>query len=327
MPSILSGGTSGSSIMTGLTIPIMFTQNAIDFGYYSVFDGAILQMDVVKNFVFSATPSTPNMYYFYNTSESSFKTFLQLSNYLVDWGDGTAVQPVTTSSPNFITHNYLNNGKYTITLTQTNPWGITKVKKEILVPFTGTTITNPNGTAYFTPNIGSWSSTSVSYDFIFTGDSINTITAQTSNNYVSVPFLISGFTSSRLNELKQYGSTKFIPYKWIIKDNQNWGQINTQLNLNFTGYTIEGIQYYDYEDGKTAYIVNSSGLTSDWMVQSAMTKNEALLNIVYEPEVQSDIFIERGKNSALERIQRIGEVDNIGDLENYGYGFFKIVDQ
>jgi hypothetical protein len=58
-----------------------------------------------------------------------------------------------------------------------------------------------------------------------------------------------------------------------------------------------------------------------------MTKNEALMNIVSDPQVQSDVYIERGNNSALERIQRLGEVDNIGDLENYGYGFFNFVNQ
>jgi hypothetical protein len=37
------------------------------------------------------------------------------------------------------------------------------------------------------------------------------------------------------------------------------------------------------------------------------------------------VFIERGKNSGLERLIRLGEVDNIGDLEKYGYGFFNII--
>jgi hypothetical protein len=54
-------------------------------------------------------------------------------------------------------------------------------------------------------------------------------------------------------------------------------------------------------------------------------KNELLLGIIDDAEVQSNIFIERGKNSALERIERLGEVDNIGDLEKYGYKFFEII--
>jgi hypothetical protein len=195
-----------------------------------------------------------------------------------------------------------------------------------VVPFTGTTIQNPNGSAYFTPNIGSWSATSISYDFIFSGDSDNHISAQTSNNYVSVPFSISGYTTSRINELSQYGVTKYPLYVPTIKNGQQFGVITT-MSSSYTGYTIEGVQYLDFPDKTTIYVFDSSGLTSDWMVQSAITKNESLMNIVNDPEVQSDVFVERGKNSALERVERLGEIDNIGDLENYGYGFFNFVNQ
>ncbi len=48
------------------------------------------------------------------------------------------------------------------------------------------------------------------------------------------------------------------------------------------------------------------------------------LDFVLDPEIQSDVFVERGKYSATENFQRIGEVDNIGDLVRYGYGYFKI---
>jgi hypothetical protein len=61
------------------------------------------------------------------------------------------------------------------------------------------------------------------------------------------------------------------------------------------------------------------------VVCEPIVKNELLLGIIDEAEVQSNIFIERGKNSALERIERLGEVDNIGDLEKYGYKFFNII--
>jgi hypothetical protein len=86
-----------------------------------------------------------------------------------------------------------------------------------------------------------------------------------------------------------------------------------------------GTNYYDYEDGTTLFVVESSGFTPDWLVCSAITKNELLLNVIDEAEIQSNVFIERGKNSAFERVQRLGEVDNVGDLEKYGYGFFDII--
>jgi hypothetical protein len=55
-----------------------------------------------------------------------------------------------------------------------------------------------------------------------------------------------------------------------------------------------------------------------------LVKEEFLLGVVSEPEVQSDIFIDRGKNSALERIQRLDEIDSFRDLTTYGYGFFDV---
>jgi hypothetical protein len=323
MEKVVSSGPNKTSLMTGLTIPILFTQSDYDIGYYSVFDGDLLQTDVVKNFIFSANTNTPNRYYFYNTSDAKFKNYLKLSTFKVDWGDGINTgQTITTLSPNYIYYDYISPGTYTITLTQNNPWGIDTVKKTVVVPYTGVTIQNPNGTAYFTPNTGSWSATPISYDYIFTGDSANTISAQTSDNYVSTPFTLTGYTSSRINELKLYGTVKY-QLNTVVKDKTNsfFGVI-TSITPQYTGYTIQDVQYIDFSDGTSVYVLSSSGLTSNWMVQEPIVKDESLLNIVYQPEVQSDIFIERGKNSALERIERLGEVDNIGDLTKYGYGFF-----
>lgn len=326
MTQLLSGGTNGSSLLTGLTIPILLTESTNDLGYYSVFDGAILQKEVVNNFIFSADNWTV---YVYNTSEQ-INNYLQLSTYKINWGDNTPQQIVSTLFPTPITHTYVANPfqqSYTITLTQINPWGITSVKKVLSLPFTGVTIDNPQGEAFFTPMIGEWSSTPVSYDFIFSGDAINLVSEQTSDNYVSpLPFTISGFTSSQLDDLKLYGPQKYIPYQDVIKNGSVWGRI-ISINPIYTAYTIQGTVYYDYSDGTTIYFQQSSGLTSEMLVQSAITKDETFLNVVSSPEVYSDIFIERGKNTAYERIQRLGEVDNLGDLLTYGYGFFNVSEE
>ena len=96
------------------------------------------------------------------------------------------------------------------------------------------------------------------------------------------------------------------------------------MTPQYTAYTINNTQYYDYPDGSTIFILNSSGITTNNIIATGITKQEVLLDFVMSPEIQSEIFIERGKNSAIEGIQRLGEVDNIGDLKSYGYGFFKI---
>jgi hypothetical protein len=57
---------------------------------------------------------------------------------------------------------------------------------------------------------------------------------------------------------------------------------------------------------------------------TAITKNEALINVIDQLEVVTNVFIERGKNSPLENVMRLGEVDNVGDLGKYGYKYFII---
>jgi hypothetical protein len=146
------------------------------------------------------------------------------------------------------------------------------------------------------------------------------------NNSSTYPILITGYTQSSLRDLRQYGT---IPYKPGISVTGNTGAIGVYNGVSsnglYTAYTINDIDYYDYSDGTTLFVVTSSGLTSDMVVCEPIVKNELLLGIIDDAEVQSNIFIERGKNSALERIERLGEVDNIGDLEKYGYKFFNVI--
>ena len=105
MTQVLSGNTEGTSLLTGLTIPILITESALDCGYYSPFDGAIIQKDVVTNFIFSASTADTYTYYVYNTSDE-FKKFLELSTYTIDWGDGSPVNSFNQLAPASISHRY-----------------------------------------------------------------------------------------------------------------------------------------------------------------------------------------------------------------------------
>jgi hypothetical protein len=333
MTYVLSGASGGTSILTGLTIPILLTQTGVDYGYYSVFDGAILQKEVITNFMFSATTGSPYTYYFYNTSDLELKKFLELTTFKVDWGDGSTVQTITGTAP--LSHSYpIGNGQYTITMTATSPWGISQVSKTITVPFVFVPNLDPFGVATFTPAGGNWSATSFNYDYIFSGDSNTNIDDFYSYNYTTVPFTITGYTQSSINDLAQYGPKyllaegKFKPGIQVTGTSNSVGTYwGPDPSGTYVSYTIDGVDYYDYPDGTTLYVIQSSGFTQDDLVLSALTKNEALINVIDQPEIQSNIFIERGKMSALEYIERLGEVDNVGDLTKYGYGFFNVEKQ
>jgi hypothetical protein len=328
MTEILSGGTNGSSLLTGLTIPIFISETCIDIGYYSTFDGAVLQKDVMNNFLFSSTTLNPYEYYFYNTSDDQSLGYLKFSDYKVDWGDGIT-QTINNFSPNHYGHTYVQGGNYTISMSGMSPWGYNVIKKDITVPYSAATITNPKGTAYFLPAGGNWSGTPIMYDYIFSGDSNCDLDIyDTSSN----PIIVSGYTTSNVNGLEVYGNKANLydgKFKKGVPVTGTSGNIGTYWGPDesntYTAYTINDIDYYDYVDGTTIFIVKSSGITSNTLVCSPLTKNEVLLNVIDEAEIQSDVFIDRGKVSAYERVQRLNEIDNIGELMTYGYKFYNIV--
>ena len=329
MSYVLSGDTGGTSFLTGLTLPILITQNYDDIGYYDPFDGLAVQQDVIDNFLTSGSSSSPYDVYLYNTSDASFKGFLTLSPYVIDWGDGSPTENITTFSPNYALHTYPSTPSgYTISLSQTNPWGATTIYKDVFLPISAVTIYNPLGIIQFSASSmgGVWTGTVPTYRYIFTGDSENNVISQGTNNYVSVPYSVSGYTKSRLTELKQYTAPQYNPGLNVYKNGELFGVYNgTGLvgDIVFSSYTINGVNFYDYPDGQTVFVASSSGITSNDLVASAITKNEAMMGIVEPPLIQSNVFIERGKNSAFEGLQRLGEVDSLGDLERYGYKFFK----
>lgn len=343
MTQILTGGTNttniskatlkpGTSLLTGMTIPILITENTVDVGYYSVFDGMIVQQEVMTNFLFSANTSFPYTYNFYNTSDVEFKKYLEFSSYEIDWGDGTPKQTVTNVSPSFYQHTYSQDGEFTISMSGMSPWGSNVVKKTVNVPFTNVTILDPKGTTCFTPMGGSWSATPICYDFIYSGDTSCETYQSGINPYLTVPLVVSGYTQSTVSDLRVYGKKQDLDggyYKIGVQITGTTGVVGTYWggsangNQLYTGYTINGVDYYDYSDGTTLFVV--SGVTPIDTVCEPIVKNEALLNVIDEPEVQSNVFIERGKVSGLESMERLGEVDNLGDLEKYGYKFFNII--
>lgn len=99
-----------------------------------------------------------------------------------------------------------------------------------------------------------------------------------------------------------------------------------------------GLQYKDYT-GKTRNVVINGKTVSipvttfDFVGQgwnqtntslSALTKEEYLFGIISPPEVQSDVFIDRGITTVMDRHLRLSEIKNLGQLVRYGNGFYKL---
>lgn len=460
MSEMLSGGTLGTSLFTGLTIPILLKQNIIDLGYYSVLDFNVLQMDVVNNFViYPQGDGSVNSYEINvkNTSDQ-FSSVNLLSQYKIDFGDGSPVQNFPLDG--VIKHTYPSTPKnYTIVVNQNGPWGVITVKKQITMPASQSPIVlDPLGDAYFTPIGGSWSSSPISYKYLFTGDTTNQKRYQISKPYVNPwPFPVTGNTKSRLAELRNYGIPQY-RIGPVIRNGQLYGKItqinayDSDLKLFYTAYTIGDVSYIDYQNRQTFYTLPSSGITEDTLADDiqvpiltvsedyvtfpngdigcracnffdvridirdllsasgnvlnpeydgvvfvgysncfantyldklykvpgnyykdfcvrrtasddvviyyykndvlldnetnpndfysitentnlcceetpmaqSIVKDEFLLGLSSQPEVQSNIYIERGKLAPYEKIHRLGEVNNLGQLNRYGYGYFDV---
>ena len=321
---ILSGGTDGESLLN-LTIPILLKQTHEDIGYYSPFDGNISQLDKTLNFIFTANTLDPQTICVSNTSDTSL-VYLEETKYYVNWGDGNATETLTVFFPESICHFYNYNPPsqtFTILLTGENKLGNFVVSKSVTIPYNLGTYDNPYGTVSFSSNTGSWSNTPTEQEYINFWDSDNTVSGQVSSNYVSVPFIVSGYTQSKLNDLKGFGINPFVVGKNITLSNGDTGQV-TFLGDTYTAYTINNLQYLDFPNGLSVFVAASPGLTTENITQSAITKFEYLINVIEEPIIQTNVFIERGKNTGLESFRRIGEVSNIVALQNYGYKFFEL---
>ena len=99
-----------------------------------------------------------------------------------------------------------------------------------------------------------------------------------------------------------------------------------------------GIQYKDYSASTINAILLPEGIdlptttfrfiSEGWNETntslSAITKEEFLLGIISRPEVENDVFIDRGVVPVLDYHLRLSEIKNLGQLQQYGNGYYNI---
>jgi len=99
-----------------------------------------------------------------------------------------------------------------------------------------------------------------------------------------------------------------------------------------------GLQYADYTGTTRAQVVNGDtnplplttfryigeGWNQTNVSLSALTKEEFLFGIISRPELQNDVFIDRGSTSVMDSHLKLSEIKNLGQLTDYGNGFYKI---
>ena len=251
------------SCLTGFTVPILLMEDFNDIGVYTPFDGLVLQRDVINNFIYQATGLTVSVQ---NTSAVEFKKFLHFGDYVVDWGDNSPPSIIPAQSQS-VAHGYMGAGEYTIGIHQTNPWGTTRIEKNITLPYTSQiTIPNPFGVvSIHPPNVGDpIACNSIYQSYIFSGDSNPDVYDFFSSHSIPVPFPVTGYTTnSRLSLLRQYGATTLPPTGVTTTLIENLSGEIIEVTDSYTSYTINNINYTDFKDGDTFFVAFSTGLDAN----------------------------------------------------------------
>jgi len=195
-----------------------------------------------------------------------------------------------------------------------------------------------------------------SHDSVFNGNyDVNDkllyhLKGQTPSDYFfSGDTKVTGLTDSKLTLLKTYQTVN--PYQVMFNLNENptkyfsgiissgSSSIHYSLNSLVNNINGTGIHYVDYNTKRTIHdetfnidkiinITTFSSIAEGWNESntslSALTKEELDLGIVFPHEVYNDVFIDRGINSVLDIHLRLSEIRNLGALEEYGNGYYKL---
>ena len=94
--------------------------------------------------------------------------------------------------------------------------------------------------------------------------------------------------------------------------------------INLNGFIFFDNLGYTISDYTSDICMNNFDLSREEVFNQALTRNEHFLGFIDEPVVYSDIFVERGKSGVSEFNLRLGEIDNMDELEIYGNGYFNI---
>lgn len=102
-------------------------------------------------------------------------------------------------------------------------------------------------------------------------------------------------------------------------------QTNGLQYLDYTGFvrTIK-TEYGTNNINRTDFRYTSEGWNETNTSLSALTKLEYLFGIISPPEVESDVFIDRGTTSVTDLHLRLSEIKNLDQLSRYGNRLYKI---
>jgi len=154
----------------------------------------------------------------------------------------------------------------------------------------------------------------------------------------AIPFQV-GFDMEKNTYIDYLGNTISGHSRVFLSGEPTTYVFDTKNNPNMgTPLQSTGLLYHDYSGRTRNVVINGATVTIpysdfDFVGQgwnetntslSALTKQEYLFGIISPPEVQSDVFIDRGITTVMDRHLKMSEITNLGQLVRYGNGFYKL---
>lgn len=289
---------------TTYNLPLYLESTVDEMGVMVGFNGDVEQIEQIVNFTYSGVTNTNTVHIFSSVNPDKLRSIIE-QNFSVNWGDNTPNEILTINSGVIgtnlptLTHTYDSNiTKVIISVTLSSPWSSQITTKTLNLPFKDpNTISNP---------LGTFTGTTIPLDYLNYLEYNNEPTEDTVIKFM-------GIGQSRIEELRKYGQDDFIGVTTGMTDNTTW-----------LGYTIDGLYYRDFPDGYTMISGSTSDFTKEEVINQMITRNEHFLGFIDEPMVYSDIFVERGKQGVMEKNLRLSEIDNVGEMDLYGNGYFNV---
>ena len=304
---------------TNYHLNVYLEQDYDNVGLYTPTNGEIGHIDVLCNFVVKTNSEDTTVILRDSVDGDRYK-FMKNLSYKVDWGDN--IQNTYDANGDNHSHTYNVDGIYEITVTIETPWGRNRQVKKITIP----------SNIDITFDVTTTTPESLGYDYEMVEQYHNTSGV-----------IICQYGVSRLNELKKYGVNGLQATITEVEGKSGIdgiSQITTGLstaNMVYV-YFIDGIKYMDDEEtGYTTISVYPTLFTDGQnenfthellsMGTGPVVHQEVFHGITNDIEIQSDIFINRGKQAPFEFYYKMGEVSNMKELEQNGNKFFKIKDE
>jgi hypothetical protein len=330
---------TGSSI----NLPIFLESTVDEMGVMVSFDGGVEQIEQLCNFTYNQTGSVVTVY---NSVNPDKLRKIVEQNYTIHWGDtgntisnllvnsGVVGQGLPSSSFQYPPVTGNTTASYVLSISLDSPWTNEKISKNIFVStgitltqsqilgtytYTGTSLYNEDDNTYYL-------SGSSSQNYLNTLDHTNNTGYTNTDNHKFIldgvelkGFRYMALGKSRINELKQYGSSSVIP-------GMVTGQTSGTTEI-WSGYTIDNLYYRDFPSDYTMITGTTTGFTQEEVFNNMITRNEHFLGFIDDPTIYSDIFVERGRQGVMENNLRLGEIDNMSELDVYGNGYFNVKKQ